>query len=89
MTNRTIVPDEVHVAAKRGFIRTATQSLASVIPTAAIAIPITGDALLGIGLAVGGAVVTAVLAGTASYLSIVSSGIPADYQTSKGDHAAG
>ena len=31
MTNRTIVPDEVHVAAKRGFIRTATQSLASVV----------------------------------------------------------
>ena len=22
MTNRTIVPDEVHVAAKRGFVRT-------------------------------------------------------------------
>ena len=89
MTNRTIVPDEVHVAAKRGAIRTFCQSLASVIPTAAIAIPITGDAILGAGLAVGGAVVTAVLAGTASYLSIVSSGIPADYQTSKGDHAAG
>ena len=88
MSNRTIVPDEVHVAAKRGFIRTATQSLASVIPTAAIVIPVTGDALLGTGLAVAGALVTAVLAGTAAYLSIVSSGIPADYQPARGDHAA-
>lgn len=88
MTHR-IIPEATVVAAKRGAIRTFCQSLSAFIPTAAIAIPITGDALLGIGLAVGGAVVTAVLAGTASYLSIVSSGIPADYQTSKGEHAAG
>jgi hypothetical protein len=75
----TIIPSAVKLAAKRGFIRTATQSLASVIPIAAIAIPTTGDALLGVGLAAGGAVVTAVLAGAASALSIISNGIPVDY----------
>lgn len=74
-----IVPASVKLAAKRGFIRTATQSLASVIPIVAIAIPTTGDALLGIGLGAAGAVVTALLAGTASALSIISSGIPKDY----------
>ena len=88
MTHR-IIPEATVVAAKRGAIRTFCQSLSAFIPTAAIAIPITGDALLGVGLAVGGAVVTALLAGTASYLSIVSSGIPADYQPARGDHAAG
>lgn len=74
-----IVPEAVKLAAKRGFIRTATQSLASVIPITAIAIPTTGDALLGLGLGVAGAIVTAILAGSASSLSIVSKGIPEDY----------
>lgn len=80
MTTESIVPAAVKLAAKRGFIRTATQSLSSVIPIAAIAIPTTGDAILGAGLAVGGALVTALLAGTASALSIVSNGIPKDYE---------
>ncbi|EYT61621.1 hypothetical protein [Microbacterium sp. UCD-TDU] len=74
-----IVPAATKLAAKRGFIRTATQSLASVIPIAAITIPTTGDALLGVGLAAAGAVATAVLAGAASALSIISNGIPKDY----------
>lgn len=78
MTN-AIVPAATKLAAKRGFIRTATQSLASVIPIAAITIPTTGDALLGVGLAAAGAVATAVLAGAASALSIISNGIPKDY----------
>lgn len=74
-----IIPASVKLAAKRGFIRTATQSLSSVIPIVAIAIPTTGDALLGLGLGAAGAIVTALLSGTASALSIVSSGIPKDY----------
>lgn len=74
-----IIPAATKLAAKRAFIRTATQSLSSVIPITAIAIPTTGDALLGLGLGVAGAVVTAVLSGTASALSIVSNGIPKDY----------
>lgn len=78
--SKNIIPENVSLAAKRGFVRTATQSLASVIPITAIAIPTTGDALLGIGLGVAGAVATAVLAGAASALSIVSKGIPEDYQ---------
>lgn len=77
--SQNIIPPSVKLAAKRGFIRTATQSLSSVIPIVAIAIPTTGDALLGIGLGVAGAITTAVLAGTASALSIVSNGIPSDY----------
>ena len=76
----TVIPANTKLAAKRGFIRTATQSLASVIPITAIAIPTTGDALVGIGLGVAGAVATALLAGAASALSIVSKGIPEDYQ---------
>lgn len=74
-----IIPASTMLAAKRGFIRTATQSLASVIPIAAIAIPTTGDAAFGVLLGVGGAVVTALLAGTASALSIISAGIPDEY----------
>lgn len=74
-----IIPAGVKLAAKRGFVRTATQSLASVIPITAIAIPTTGDALLGVALGAGGAIITAVLAGAASALSIVSKGIPEEY----------
>lgn len=79
MTTDSIVPAAVKLAAKRGFIRTATQSLSSVIPITAIAIPTTGDALLGLALGAAGAIVTAILAGSASALSIVSNGIPQDY----------
>ena len=76
----TVIPANTKLAAKRGFVRTATQSLASVSPITAIAIPTTGDALIGVGLGVAGAVASAVLAGTASALSIISKGIPEDYQ---------
>ena len=79
----TVIPANTKLAAKRGFVRTATQSLASVIPITAIAIPTTGDALLGVGLGVAGAVASAVLAGTASALSIISKGIPEDYQAAE------
>jgi hypothetical protein len=74
-----IVPTVVKTAAKRGFVRTATQSLASAIPTTAIAITLSGDWLLGVGLGVASAVVTAGLAGAASYLSIISKGVPEEY----------
>lgn len=78
-----VIPADVRLAAKRGFIRTAAQSLASVIPLGAITIPTTGDALLGVGLAVGGALVSAALAGAASALSIISEGVPEEYQADK------
>lgn len=76
----TLIPADTKLAAKRGFIRTAAQSLASVIPTSAITITLTGDWLAGAGLGVASAIVTALLAGTASALSITAKGIPEDYQ---------
>lgn len=78
MTNE-LVPVQTRVAAKRGFIRTAAQSLSSAIPTAAIAVTLSGDWALGLGLGLAGGAVTAVLAGAASYFSILSKGIPEDY----------
>lgn len=83
-----IIPSATKLAAKRGFVRTATQSLASVIPITAISIPTTGDALIGVALGVGGALVTAALAGAASYLSITSKGIPDDYVRAAVEKAA-
>lgn len=81
-----IIPADVNLAARRGFIRTATQSLASLIPLTAITVPLTSSALVGVGLAVVGAVVTAGAAGLASYLSIISKGIPEDYQPTEINH---
>ena len=76
-----IIPAGVKTAAKRGFIRTAYQSLASAIPTSAVAVSLSGEWALGVGLGIASAGITAVLAGTASYLSIIAKGIPDDYQT--------
>lgn len=75
-----VIPAPTKLAAKRGFIRTFTQTLSSVIPITAITIPTTGDALLGVALGVGGAIVSSLLSGVASYLSILSNGIPEDYE---------
>lgn len=75
-----IIPANVRRAAARGFIRTGAQSLASAIPAGGVALHFTGDALLSAGIAAGSAVITAVLAGGASALSIIANGIPEDYQ---------
>lgn len=75
----SVIPTTTKLAAKRGFVRTATQTLSSVIPITAIAIPTTGDGALGVGLGVVGAVVSSLLAGTASALMIISKGIPEEY----------
>ena len=74
-----VVPPSVKLAARRGFIRTAAQSLASVIPTGAIAISTTGQWWTGVALGIAGGIVTAVAAGAASFLSIISRGIPGEY----------
>lgn len=76
-----LIPANTRRAAARGFIRTACQSLAAVIPTTAVTVTLTGDWALGVGLGVAGAVVTALLAGTASALTITAKGIPEDYAT--------
>lgn len=78
MTNE-LIPATTVLAAKRGFIRTASQSFSSAIPTAAIAVTLSGDWALGLGLGIAGGLVTAVFSGAASYFSILSKGIPEDY----------
>lgn len=75
-----LVETSVKVAAKRGFIRTAAQSLSSIIPTGTISIVLTGDWALGAVLGIASAVVTAGMAGAASYFSIIGKGIPEDYK---------
>lgn len=77
--SQSVIPAKIKLAAKRGFVRTATQTLSSVIPITAIAIPTTGDAGLGLLLGAGGAIVSSVLAGAASALMIISAGIPDEY----------
>lgn len=78
-----LVPEATKTAAKRGFIRTAAQSLSSVIPTTGVVIGLTGDWLLAAGLGAASAVVSAVFAGAASYFSIISKGIPEEYVDAK------
>lgn len=77
--SNAVVPAATKLAAKRGFVRTATQTLSSVIPVGAIAIGTTGDFWLGVALGAAGAVASALLAGTASALSIISKGVPDEY----------
>ncbi|WP_333812097.1 hypothetical protein [Timonella senegalensis] len=79
MSSTELVPSTVRFAAKRGFIRTAAQSLASVIPTTGVVVGLTGDWFVAAGLGTASAVVTAGLAGAASYFSILSNGIPEAY----------
>lgn len=75
-----LVPQDAQIAAKRGFIRTAAQSLATglIIP-GGLTIAFTGDALLGLGVGAAGMVVNALINGAQSYFSILSAGIPVDY----------
>ena len=75
-----LIPADTHVAAKRGFIRTATQSLAtSLVLPAGATFAFTQDALLAAAVGVGGMLVGAVINGLQSYFSIISNGIPDDY----------
>lgn len=75
----SVVPAATRLAAKRGFIRTAAQSLSAAIPTTGVALALSGDWWLSAGLGAASAVVTALLAGAASYLSIISKGVPEEY----------
>ncbi|WP_053386258.1 hypothetical protein [Leucobacter japonicus] len=83
------IPAETKLAAKRGFIRTAAQSLATsfVIP-AGVTLAFTQEALLAAAVGVAGVIVGAGVNGLQSYFDIISRGIPDDYQPSTGDHAA-
>ena len=77
-----LIPDDAKVAATRGFIRTASQTLSSIIPIGAITIGTTGDFWIGAALGIAGGIVSAVAAGLASYFSILSKGIPVEYAAS-------
>lgn len=78
-----LVPTQTIRAAKRGFIRTTSQALKATIPTGGITgAALSGGDLITIAWSVGAAVLSSLLAGTASYLDIISKGIPEDYQAS-------
>ena len=78
----SLIPADTQVAAKRGFIRTATQSLATgfVIP-AGLTLAFTSEFALALALGLAGAAVQALVNGAQSYFSILSKGIPEDYET--------
>jgi hypothetical protein len=76
-----LIPDDTLRAAKRGFIRTSAQSLAtSFVLPAGTAFAFTQDALLAAAVGVGGMLVGAAVNGLQSFFSIIGSGIPDDYQ---------
>ncbi|MFI5430001.1 hypothetical protein [Aeromicrobium sp. UC242_57] len=75
--SQSVIPTTTKLAAKHGVVRTATQTPSSVIPITAIAIPTTGDGLLGVGLGVVGALTSA--------LMIIAKGIPGEYVDAAGD----
>ncbi len=75
-----LIPADTKLAAKRGFIRTAAQSLAtSLVLPAGVTFAFTQDALIAAAVGVGGMIVGAVVNGAQSYFSILGSGIPEDY----------
>ena len=78
MTDRLIPVDATRAAARAG-VRTAAQSLAAALPAGGVVLALTGDWWSAAMLGAGSAVVTALLAGGAAYLSILSKGIPEDY----------
>lgn len=78
------IPPAVVKAAKRGFIRTTAQAYAATLTTGVSASVVlgvvTGDVdLVATGITLGVALVSPVLAGAASYLSILAKGVPEDY----------
>ncbi|MGW9021251.1 hypothetical protein ACWGOE_07205 [Leucobacter chromiiresistens] len=94
-----IIPDATRVAAKRGFVRSTAQAYATAIAggisTTAILAVVTGEVPLVATIVTWSvAAVSPLAAGAASYLSILSKGIPEDYQPDEpargryGDHAA-
>lgn len=79
-----LIPDTVRTAAKRGFIRTTAQAYAATLTTgisASVVLGIvTGEVqLIPTLVTVGVALTSPLLAGGASYLSILSAGVPGDY----------
>lgn len=81
-----IIPADTKRAAQRGFIRTTAQGYAATlsggIAVTAILSIVNGEVeLLTAGVTLGVALVSPLLAGLASYLSITAKGIPEDYES--------
>ena len=90
-----LVPADAQLAAKRGFIRTTAQAYSTAL-AGGITVAIVSDALAKAAagdwapLIISGivALFSPLLAGGASYLSILSNGIPADYQPKEPEEIA-
>ena len=88
MTDTSLVPTATVIAAKRGFIRTTAQAYAATlttgIPSATAIVALIQDPTgwLLAGVTLGLALVSPPVAGLASYLSILSNGVPGDYLVS-------
>ena len=80
-TPSPLIPPEVHLGAKRAFIRTAYQSLATgLLVPGGLTVAFTGDWVLAGLIALGGLILTAVINGLQAYFSWISKGIPEDYR---------
>lgn len=92
-----ITTDDIalHDAAVRAGIRTAAQALGgALVPLGATAGILTGGSWLALGIALGGSLITSLIAGTAAYLNFIGNGLPEAYgvlarqNTSVPKHAA-
>lgn len=93
MSTDKLIPANTKLAAKRGFIRTTAQGYAATLSggvtvTAILSIT-TGEVdLLTAGVTLGVALVSPMVAGLASYMSITAKGLPEDYAPDEpGKHA--
>ena len=80
----SIIPESLKLAAKRGFVRTTSQAYAATLTTGISASVVLGVVAGTVELAptvvtLSIALLSPLLAGAASYLSIVSRGIPEEY----------
>lgn len=80
-----VIPASTKLAAKRGFIRTTAQAAAATLTTGVSASIVLGVVtgqveLVPTVVTLGIALVSPFIAGAASYLSILSNGIPEDYE---------
>lgn len=86
MTTDKLIPADAHLAAKRGFIRTTAQAYGTAL-AGGVTIVLVSDAVQQITegnaipllIAVAVTVVSPVIAGAASYASILARGIPVEY----------
>lgn len=80
----TLVPAATQIAAKRGFIRTTAQAYAATIPAGGVSAAVLASVVanpdpVALIITAAAALLSPPLAGLASYLSILSKGIPEDY----------